>query len=162
MRLAVMLSIAVAALGCTSFTPAGLKAKPPEVRGLEGGPVAVVGQHEEPTLLQLNANGVEIEYDRNGFADELARLVAESMSEAGVNVGAGGGTIGVRIVYMDFLFQGPCIVDYGIRYGDGDWLGGQARHESSSFMTACREALEQAASEIASSSRTRSYLENGR
>jgi hypothetical protein len=157
----ILLSLAglILSVACTTITPASFSAKPPEVGSMSGGPVAVTGEHAQPASWRFHAAGVAYEYDRNAFSDELARLVAQSLSRAGAVIGAGGGSIAVRVIYLDFLFQGPCIVDYAVRYGDDDtWTGGQTQYDSASFATACREALEQAAAEIAAARRTRDYV----
>ena len=160
MRLPAIYLVATLALcGCGTLSPASLRAKPPELDPIGGGrPVVVLADYAEPETWRFNANGLVFEYNRNAFSEDLARLVSGALSGAGVAVGGGGDAITVRVIYLDFMFQGPCIVDYAVRHGEGEWAGGQTRYESSNFATACREALEIAAREIASSPRTLAHL----
>ncbi|MEE2664224.1 MAG: hypothetical protein VX681_08905 [Myxococcota bacterium] len=158
MRLSIAIGSAVALLGCTTLTPASFRAKPPEFDPIQGGPVVVLAGYTEPEAWRFNANGITFDYNRNAFSEDLARLVSGALSGAGVAVGEGGDPITVRVVYLDFMFQGPCIVDYAVKYGESAWAGGQARYESSNFATACREALELAAHDIVADPRTQLHL----
>ncbi len=92
------------------------------------------------------------------FSNELARLVRESLQNAGAAIAPGHKTIEVRVVYLDFMFQGPCLVDFDTHLGSGEIFGLQASGERSFYDKACRLAFEAAVKQIVEDPRTTAYL----
>jgi hypothetical protein len=72
------------AVGCTSVTPASFSACPPAVTVAWPGPLSVTSAHRG-NRSHLNANGTAFEVDLDQFSDELARLVRESLENAGTS-----------------------------------------------------------------------------
>jgi len=150
------------AAGCSTVKPAGFHAKPPEItlQAAEAPTVSVSPQLRDDPTSHFNANGVTFDIDRNAFSTELARLLAESLKNAGVPAG-GDREIRVAVVYLDFLFSGPCVLDYNVGLGEQPAFGMQSRGDSSNFATACRRALENAVRDIVADSRTAAFLTAG-
>jgi hypothetical protein len=98
------------------------------------------------------------EIDLNEFSRQLADLVSESLERAGAAIGPAGKGVAVEVVYLDFMFQGPCYVDYTVELGNGEVFGQQATGESSNFTTGCTRALETAVKQIIGDVRTGRYL----
>ena len=67
-------------------------------------------------------------------------------------------TIAIQVFYLDFLFQGPCLVDYTVTLGEEPPFGLQAIGQSSNLKRACRAAFEAAVSQIVGHPRTAQYL----
>ena len=67
-------------------------------------------------------------------------------------------TIEVQVVYVDYLFQGPCLVDFDTRLGTGEVFGLQASGDGARFDTACRLAFESAVLQTLEDRRTVAYL----
>ena len=76
--------------------------------------------------------GTSYEYDRDTFSRELARLVTEALSEAGVDV-VTGPEIRVKVDYLDFIQKGPCFLDYRVSLGGAEPFGMQSQGESGRF-----------------------------
>lgn len=153
-----VLPLLLASTGCSTLTPESFRAQAPPLSVSFPGPVAVTPVIREVAASHLNANGVAFEVDLNRFSEKLAALLAESLGKAGTTIGAGGGVLAVEVVYLDFMFQGPCYVDVTTTLGNGERFGQQTVGESSNFVTACRSALESAVLSIANDPRTASYL----
>jgi len=112
---------------------------------------------QENSGARFNANGVTFDIDLNEFSEELARLLRESLEEAGGSAGAGP-EIRVQVDYVDFMFQGPCLLDYRVVLGDGEPFGLQSSGDSTNFAYACRAALEAAVSQVFDDERTVTFL----
>ena len=147
------------AFGCaTTITPDSFDAEAPELPGAWRGPVSVVSLAQENPHPRFNANGIAFEVDLNSFSSNLAELVSDSLRSAGTDVGIGGKRMRVEVVLLDFMFQGPCFLDYSVHLGNGEVFGQQAIGESSGFTRACRKALEAAVPLILEDARTVGYL----
>jgi hypothetical protein len=156
---AIYLLGALALSSCSTISPKGFHAAPPAVSTIAAAAaVTVVPMVRVDNQARFNANGITYALDRNEFSTELARLLEQSLAGAGVKIG-GDRTLEVAVVYMDFLFQGPCLLDYDVRLGSEHVFGSQSRGDSWNFATACRLAMESAAKNIATDARTREFLE---
>lgn len=157
-RLVLIAVSAGLALGCSTVTPASFRAKAPDLSQQWSGDVSVTPGYAVDPLSRFNANGVTFDVNLDQFSEQLAELVAESLAKSGATIGPSDRTMEIQVVYLDFLFQGPCLVDYSVRLGNGDVFGQQAAAPSKIFTTACARALEQAVQEILRDSRTITYL----
>ncbi|MBT37935.1 MAG: hypothetical protein CL938_05225 [Deltaproteobacteria bacterium] len=92
------------------------------------------------------------------FSDNLAQLLRTSLLESGVVIAGGGKKIEIEVVFLDFLFQGPCLVDYTVTLDGSLFFGLQSTGESSNFQTACRSALEDSVTQILNDARTQAYM----
>lgn len=149
---------AALALGCSTVTPASFRAKAPELSRSWPGQISVTPSYSENPETRFNANGAAFEANLDQFSEQLAGLVAESLQKSGTSIGSSGKAVEIQVVYLDFMFQGPCIVDYTVTLGNGDVFGQQATGPSKMFTTACARALEGAARQIILDSRTAAYL----
>jgi hypothetical protein len=150
---------AMAMSSCSSIAAKGFRATPPALPPIAGArAVTVVPLVREDGQARFNANGITYEIDRNEVSAELARLLEQSLAGAGVSI-HGKRTLKLAVVYMDFMFQGPCVLDYDVWLGSKHAFGSQARGDSWNFATACRLAMESAAEDIATDARTREFLE---
>ena len=150
---------ALLASGCAiTLTPASFGAKAPTVSGAWRGPIAVSSIAQENPHPRFNANGTAFPVDLNLFSENLAELLSDSLQSAGVEIGSGGKSLRVEVVLLDFMFQGPCFVDYNVHLGDGKIFGQQTTGESVLFNRACRMAFESAVSQILQDARIIGYL----
>ncbi len=155
-RLVATMALALS-VGCGSVTPASFRAKAPSVSAPVGAAVVIRAQPQDEPLSRFNASGFAFDLNRDEFSNELARLLEESLDTAGVDVD-GERPIRVQVDYLDFMFQGPCILDYRVWLGEGAAFGLQSEGTSSNFATACRGAFEAAVSDIVRDSRTVEFL----
>jgi hypothetical protein len=155
---ALSLTMLALGLGCSTLTPATFRAKAPDVAPGLRGPVSVTPVHSERPASRFNANGMLFEANLDRFSEQLAGLVAESLEKSGTALGAGGGSLEIQVVYLDFMFQGPCIVDSTVRLGNGAVFGLQATGASKLYDRACARALEAAVRQILGDPRTTAYL----
>ena len=118
----------------------------------------VTPAHRENAASRFNANGMTFAVDLNEFSEQLAGLVTESLEGGGAKIGPGQKTLEIGIVYLDFMFQGPCYIDYTVELGDGELFGQQSSGESRLFDKACARALEAAVVLILEDERTQQYL----
>lgn len=144
-------------VGCSTVTPASFSAKAPSVVVSWPGPVSVSAVHVANPRSRLNANGTAFELDLDQFSDELARLVRESLEKAGTATGPGSKTLEVQVIYLDFMYQGPCLVDYRVALGNGEVFGAQSTGDSANFAKACRMALQSAVERIVGDPRAVAY-----
>lgn len=152
-----LMAVAVSIAGCVTVTPKGFGAEAPRVMAPDAAPVAVSARLVEAPTSRFNANGIAFDVDRNVFSQELAALLSESLSRAGVDV-TGERQIEVQVDYIDFLFKGPCLLDYRVILGGGETFGLQSRGESGNFSIACRRAVEAAVADIVHDERTAAFL----
>jgi len=145
-------------LGCSTVTPASFRAKAPPLTTSWPGPTLVTAGYAEKPDSRFNANGVAFEANLDEFSKQLAGLLSDSLRNSGTKIGAGGGVIEVRVIYMDFMFQGPCLLDYSVRLSNGTVFGQQSTGKSGNFAVACTRALEGAVKKIANDVRTAKYL----
>ncbi|MDP7073374.1 MAG: hypothetical protein QF910_02180, partial [Myxococcota bacterium] len=111
----------------------------------------------DPTS-RFNANGMQFSVNLDEFSDNLAQLLRTSLRESGVVIAGGGKKIEIEVVFLDFLFQGPCLVDYTVTLDGSLFFGLQSTGESSNFQTACRSALEDSVTQILNDARTQAYM----
>jgi hypothetical protein len=150
----VLLGAAIA--GCASAAkPSAFGADPPSV-SFPAASVSVAPVIRPDAASRLNANGVTFPVDLNEYSDELAGLVRKSLEQAGVH--SGPQVIRIQVDYIDFMYQGPCILDYRVQLGDLSAFGLQSKGDSALFNVACAEALESAVVAILSDGRTRSFM----
>jgi hypothetical protein len=153
------LLLACAALGCsTVVTPDTFDAEAPLLKSPWPGPVAVLALAQERPHPRFNANGVVFDVDLESFSTHLAGLVAESLRTGGTKIGPSEKSLQVEVVLLDFMFQGPCYLDYNVHLGNGQSFGQQTTGDSSNFTGACRKALEGAVPLILQDTRTARYL----
>jgi len=154
---AVAVAVALcSAVGCVSVTPKGFGAKAPYITPAKGS-VSVSARLVDSPASRFNANGMAFDVDRNRFSEELAQLLEESLARAGVDTN-GARRLEVQVDYIDFMFQGPCILDYRVIFDGRETLGLQSLGDSSNFAFACRSAVEAAVQDIASHKRTIEFL----
>lgn len=158
MRQILMATVLLLVIGCSTITPASFSAKATNLSSAWPSPVSVVSGHSETPLSRFNANGMVFEADLNQFSDELAKLVRESLEKAGTPIAPGHKTLEVHVVYLDLMFQGPCLLDFNTRLGNGEVLGMQSIGDSSNFATGCRAAFESAVLQIINDQRTIAYM----
>lgn len=144
--------------GCGAIRPSTMGAK---AQSMSSDVVAVAVDlravpHETPAS-HFNANGVTFDINRDHFSEDLVVLLRESLEGAG-GVSAGPRTIGVRVDYVDFMFQGPCLIDFRVVLGDQSPFGLQTVGESTNFSYACRSAIEAAVPAVFDDPRTVHYL----
>ncbi len=156
--LAVMPLLLCAVTGCSTVTPASFGAKAPSISGEWSGPVAVNALHTGEPASRLNANGMEFDIDLHTFSDHLAELLRTSLRDSGTEMGPGGKEIHLEVEYLDFMYQGPCLLDYTVQLGETSVFGLQSSGASSNFAKACRSALESAVLQILRDQRTRAYM----
>lgn len=157
-RLGLIVVSTALALGCSTVTPASFRAKAPDLSRSWPGKVSVTPAYDESPQSRFNANGITFEANLDQFSEQLAGLVAGSLEKSGTTIGPGDRSIEIQVVYLDFLFQGPCMIDYTVTLGNGDVFGQQAIGPSKMFTTACARALEGAVEKIVFDSRTSAYL----
>jgi hypothetical protein len=145
------------AVGCSTVTPASFSAKAPAVSVAWPGPLSVRAAHRDDPISRFNANGTAFEANLDRFSDELARLLRDSLEKAGTKTTGGDKTLELQVIYLDFMFQGPCLLDYTVRLGNGEVFGAQSTGDSSNFAWGCRTALESAVTQIVGDSRTVAY-----
>lgn len=151
-------SILPLALGCYSFVPARLDAKPPPIARRWPQPVSVAATPRENPLSRFTPEGHIYEANLDDFSQELARLLRETLQNGGATVAPGHRSIEVQVVYVDFMFQGPCLVDFDTRLGSGEVFGLQSSGDSMYFEKACRLAFESAVKQVLDDPRTVAYL----
>ena len=144
--------------GCYTFTPASLDIEPPSITGRWPAPVWVTAAPRANPLSRFHPAGNSYEANLDDFSQELARLLRESLQNGGATLGPGHKTIEVQVVYVDYLFQGPCLVDFDTRLGTGEVFGLQASGDGARFDTACRLAFESAVLQALEDPRTMAYL----
>ena len=140
------------------MTPANFSAKPPAINTAWNGPLEVTAAYHGDPASRFNANGMQFSVNLDEFSDNLAHLLRTSLRESGVVIAAGGKNIQVEVVFLDFLFQGPCLVDYTVTLGKSEIFGLQSAGASSNFQTACRSALADSVSQIVNDPRTQAYM----
>ncbi len=145
------------ATGCTTVTPGSFASEAPAIAAKWPGAVSITAVHRSDPASRFNANGDVSEIDLNAFSDELARLVRESLAKGGTSTSIGDKTLAVQVIYLDFLFQGPCLVDYRVELGNGEVFGAQSSGDSASYTQGCRSAFESAVRQIVSDARTIAY-----
>ncbi len=150
-------ALVLATTACSTVTPASFNAKAPAVSIRATAPVSVQAQLTGSSASRFNANGFTFGVDLDAFSSELARLLVKSLRDAGVQI-PGEREIHVQVIYIDFMFQGPCILDYNVSLGANGPFGMQSRGDSSNFAIACRAAMEQAVTDIVADSRTAQFL----
>ena len=144
--------------GCASFSPKSIGAKPQPVTPAWSGPVRVVPLKMENAMSKLYVMAKAQEIDLNDYSDSMAELVRLSLEQSGVATAGAERTLAVQVIYLDFLFQGPCLVDYTVTLGEEPPFGLQAQGQSSNLKRACRAAFESAVSQIVGHPRTAQYL----
>lgn len=153
--------LVVTQLGCASLSLESFKATPPEVTfELSSTSQAGVSISAEPhpnPAIRLHVKGSAYDFDRNSLSNELVRLLSGSFETAGLNV-VGTQRIRLQVDHLDYLFFGPCIVDFHVWLGNEPAFGLQSEG-SGAVRTACRQALENAVLNVASHPRTIDFLE---
>ena len=157
-RIVVFGVLAALGLGCSSVTPASFRAEAPALSKPWPGEILVTPSYADDPMSHFNANGMTFDVNLDQFSEQLAALVAESLEKSGATIGSGDRSMKIQVVYMDYMFQGPCIFDYTVRLGNGDVFGQQATGPSKMFTTACTRALESAAQNILLDARIVAYL----
>jgi len=152
------IALALLATGCGTLKPADFKAEPTAIKTAWSGPVEVAGLHKSDPAGRFNANGVAFEIDLDAYSDYLAELVRTSLRDSGVAIGPGGRKLRLEVVYLDFMFQGPCLVDYTVELGNAERFGLQSSGKSSNFATACRSAFEGVVLQVLNDPRTLAYM----
>jgi hypothetical protein len=101
---------------------------------------------------------MEFDVDLDVFSDHLAELVRTSLRESGVEIAPGGKNLRLEVVLLDFMYRGPCLVDYTVELGDAERFGLQSTGESSNFQVACRRALQSVVLQLLNDPRTSRYM----
>ncbi len=157
-RLTATIALLWIGAGCSSVTPASFAAEAPTIATKWSGAVSVSPAHTGDPASRFNASGMVFEANLDEFSDNLANLVRTSLRESGLEIESGGKEIEVEVVYLDFMFQGPCLLDYTVELGHSETFGLQSSGESANFQSACRSALESAVMQLLNDSRTRGYM----
>jgi hypothetical protein len=144
--------------GCASFSPKSIGAEPQAVTLAWSGPVSVVPIMTGNGMSDVYAPMKMIPIDLNDYSESLAELVRLSIEKAGGATGGEERTIAVQVTYLDFLFQGPCLLDYRVVLGNEPPFGNQATGQNKNLKRACRAAFESAVSQIVGHPRTVQYL----
>lgn len=144
---------------CVSFTPEDLKpeARRAAIAAAAPAEVVAVATNNAPEFLYVNGQSKEVDLD--GFSKVLATLVADSLRASGVGIEVGGRPISLQVAWLDFMFQGPCIVDYNVVLGENEPFGQQSKGRGGNLEKACRLAFEAASDQILRDVRTVRYLE---
>lgn len=148
-------------VGC-AVTPESFDAEPQPLATPWPGPVSVgPGGHPE-AISALLAEGRIYPLELDALSDKLARLLVESLEGAGTTIGPGGASLMLRVVHVDYLFEGPCLIDYTVTLGTGERFGLQAAGDVwTGFKASCGEALEAAVRQVTGDSRITEYLAGG-
>jgi hypothetical protein len=144
--------------GCASFSPKSIGAEPQAVTLAWSGPVSVVPLTTDNGMSDVFAPMKMIPIDLNDYSESLAELVRLSIEKAGGATGGEERIIAVQVTYLDFLFQGPCLLDYRVVLGDETPFGDQTTGQDKNLKRACRAAFEAAVSQIVGHPRTVRYL----
>ncbi|MBW2510266.1 MAG: hypothetical protein JRE81_16675 [Deltaproteobacteria bacterium] len=145
--------------GCaSSLPPKSIGAKPQSITPAWSTPVDVVPLKIEDGLSQIHFVGQSLDIDLNEYSESLAALVRDSLEQSGVSSAGDGPTIAVQVIYIEFLFGGPCLFDYAVKLGDAPRFGQQSAGEKGGLKRACRAAMEAAVSQIVADQRTVQYL----
>ena len=88
--------------------------------------------------------------DLDAFSEHLADLIRESLRESGIASDVDAKQIEIEVVHLDFMFKGPCLIDYNVTLGGEDRFGLQSTGESGNFAKACRSATVPCAAETKS------------
>lgn len=156
---AAVFALLLVGVGCaTSLTPEGLQAEAPALSGRWMGRVSVGARAPKDPHPRFQAAGTTLDLDLAAFSQRLADLLSQSLREAGLDVGSEGKKIEVEAVFLDFLFQGPCYLDYNVHLGNGESFGLQSSGDSALYTKACRMAMEEAVLLTLDDARTRRYL----
>jgi hypothetical protein len=139
-------------------SPSDFPAQAPAVPISFRGAVSVLPEQHENAESRFNAAGVTYAADLNAFSEQLAGLVAESLERGGATIGPAEYSLEIQVVHLDFMFQGPCYVDYIVELGSGERFGQQASGESRLPGRACARALEAAVVQILEDRRTARHL----
>lgn len=146
------------ALACASVSPSNFDADAPKLAVSWPGPVSVTAVKRENPESRFNTGNAVFKVNLDEFSEQLSDLVSESLEKSGTPIGGGGKHMQIEVVYLDFMFQGPCYVDYTVTLGNGEVFGQQASGASRLFDTACAKALESAVGMIIGEARTLRYL----
>lgn len=157
-RLGLVVVSTALAFGCSTVTPASFRAEAPDLSRSWPNQVSVTPSYGESPQSRFNASGMTFDANLDQFSEQLAGLVAASLEKSGTTIGPGDRSIEIQVVYLDFMFQGPCMIDYTVTLGNGEVFGQQAIGPSKMFTTACARALEVAIEQIVFDSRTSAYL----
>jgi hypothetical protein len=147
---------------CTTISPDELGATPTRVEAAGLGRVNVVPILVSKSSARFNSSGRAQEIDLNEYSEMFADLIAASLRESGAELGDDGRTLGVRVIWMDHLFHGPCLLDYTAYFGTEQRAGFQAKGLGQSAQSSCKLAFEAAVTQLLGEALTRDYLGAGR